>query len=224
MSADSNTFQEQLETIYEQHRRKGLESELDDLAETMEETILERVLAEAFFQTEIEIDSEAKNAVEEARSLLEQNDYDGLAEYLPKTRKVVEAQQREVNNFVHQARIDVHNTVRGMIRLNQRVEREDQAKLEALNTLLDDWNWETQIEGENIEQRKEEAVEYGRFMCRSLEEAKDALFGPYRDTPLDELVDRLLDDERLTLAALSEEELNRLYKSDLADYLEVTLS
>lgn len=224
MSADSSTFQEQLETIYEQHRRQGLESELDDLAETMEETILERVLAEAFFQTEIEINSEAKNAVEEARSLLEQNDYDALAERLPETRKAVEAQQREVNNFVHQARIDVHNTVRGMIRLNQRVEREDQAKLEALDTLLDEWNWETQIEGDSIEQRKEEAVEYGRFMRQSLEEAKDALFGPYRNTPLDELVDRLLDDERLTLAALSEEELNRLYESDLADYLEVTLS
>jgi len=224
MSANSSTFQERLETIYEQHRRQGLESELDELAETMEKTILERVLAEEFFQTAVEIDSEAKRAVEEARSLLDQNDYDTLAERLPETRKAVEARQREVNNFVHQERIDVHNTVRGMIRLNQRVERVDQAKLEALDTLLDDWNWEAQIEGDGIELRKEEAEEYGHFMRRSLEETKDALFGPYRDTPLDELVDRLLDDERLTLAALSEEELHRLYESDLADYLEITLS
>jgi CRISPR/Cas system CMR-associated protein Cmr5 small subunit len=224
MSANSSTFQDQLETIYEQHRRQGLESELDELAETMEETILERVLAEAFFRTEVEIDSEAKHAVEEARSLLEQDDYDALAERLPETREAVEAQRREVNNFVHQARIDVHNTVRGMIRLNQRVERVDQDKLDELDTLLDNWNWEVKIEGDRINQRKEEAREYGSFMRQSLEETKDALFGPYRDTPLDELVDRLLDDERLTLAALSEEELNRLYESDLADYLEVTLS
>ena len=224
MSANSSTFQEQLETIYEQHRRQGLESELDDLAETMEETILERVLAEAFFRTEVEIDSEAKHAVEEARSLLEQDDYDALAERLPETREAVGAQRREVNNFVHQARIDIHNTVRGMIRLNQRVERVDQDKLDALDSLLDNWNWEAQIEEDQIDQRKEEAREYGHFMRQSLEEAKDALFGPYRDTSLDDLVDRLLDDERLTLAALSEEELNRLHESDLADYLEVTLS
>lgn len=224
MSANSNAFQEHLETIYEQHRRQDLESELDELAETMEETILERVLAEAFFQTEIEIDSEAKHAVEKARSLLEQDDYDALAEQLPETREAVEAQRREVNNFVHQARIGVHNTVRGMIRLNQRVERVDQDKLDELDTLLDNWNWEMEIERDQINQRKEKAREYGDFMRQSLEETKDALFGPYRDTPLDELVDRLLDDERLTLAALSEEELNRLYESDLADYLEVTLS
>lgn len=224
MSADSSTFQEQLETIYEQHRRQGLESELDDLAETMEQTILERVLAEEFFQTEIEIDSEAKNAVEAARSLLEQNDYDALAQKLPETREAVETQQRKVNNFVHQARIDVHNTVRGMIRLNQRVGRVDKSKLKALDTLLDDWNWEAQVEGDSIDQRKEEAVEYGRFMHRSLEKAKGDLFGPYRDTPIDDLVDRLLDDERLTLAALSEEEIDLLYESDLAEYLEVTLS
>lgn len=224
MSANSGTFQEQLETIYKQHRQQGLESKLDNIAETMEETILERIIAEAFFQVEIEIESAAKQVVKEARSLLEQNDYDALAETLPETRKVVETQKREVNNQVHQARIDVHNTVRGMIRLNQRVEREDQDKLETLDTLLDDWNWEAQIDGDSIEQRKNEAEEYGQSMRRSLEEAKDALFGPYRDTPLDELVDRLLDDERLTLAALSEDEIHRLHESDLADYLEVTLS
>ena len=224
MSANSSTFQEQLETIYEQHRRQGLESELDEVAETMEETILERVLAEAFFQTKIEIDSEAKHTVEEARSLLEQNDYDALAVQLSDTREAVEAQRKEVNNFVHQARIDVHNTVRGMIRLNQRVERVDQDKLDTLDTLLDNWNWETEIEGDQIKQRKKVAREYGQSMRQSLEEAKDALFGPYRDTPIDELVDRLLDDERLTVAALSEEELDLLYESDLADYLEVTLS
>lgn len=224
MSTDSSTFQEQLETIYEQHRRQGLESELDDVAETMEKTILEQVLAEEFFQAEIEIDSEAKNAVEDAKSLLEQNDYDALAEKLPVTREAVEAQQRKVNNFVHQARIDVHNTVRGMIRLNQRVGRVDKSKLKALDTLLDDWNWEAQVEGDSIDQRKEEAAEYGRFMHQSLEKAKGDLFGPYRDTPIDNLVDRLLDDKRLTLAALSEEEIDLLYESDLAEYLEVTLS
>ena len=224
MSADSGTFQNQLETVYEQHRRQDLKSELDELAETMERTVLEQVLAEALFRTEVEIDSEAKHAVEEARSLLEQNEYDVLAERLPEIRELIEAQQREINNSIHQLRIDVHNTVQGMIRLNKRVERVDQDKLDALDTLLDNWNWEAQIEANQISQRKEEAREYGDFMRQSLEKTKEALFGPYRDTPLDDLVDRLLDDERLTLAALSDEEIKRLYESDLAEYLEVTLS
>jgi len=224
MPGNPSTFQERLETIYEQHRQQGLESNLDELAEMMEKTILEQNLAEAFFQTDIKIDSEAKREVRGARSLLEGNNYNALSERLPKVQKAVEGQEREVNNFVHQARIDVRNTVRGMIRLNERVDREDQAKLEALDTFLDDWNWEAQIGGNTIDERKEEAKEYGQFMRQSLEGAKDTLFGPYRDTPLDDLIDRLLDDERLTLAALSDEELQRLHQSDLADYLEVTLS
>lgn len=224
MAANTGTFQEQLEAIYEQRRRQGLEAELDNLADTMEETILERVLAEAFFETTIEISPDAKQAVEETRQLLEQNNYDALAERLPETRDAVETQHREVTNRIHQARIDVHNTVKGMIRLNQRVEREDESRLEALDVLLDDWNWEAHIEGDSIDERKNAAQEYGLSMRQSLDDAKSTLFGPYRDTPLDELVDRLLDDERLTLAALSEEELRRLYESDLADYLEVTLS
>lgn len=224
MSVDSSGFQEKLRAIYQQHRQQGMESDLDAVADTMEETLLEAELAQAFLGMEIEIDSEVKRAVYEARSNLESSEYDALGEMLPEVSEAVEEQRRVVSNQVHQARIEIHQTVRGMIRLNDRVGRGDSDALAELDTLLDDWNWQAEIEADTIGDKKQEIRDFGRGMRETLEDAKDDLFGPYRDTPLSELVDELLDDERLTLAALSEEEVVRLRESDLADYLEVQLS
>ena len=70
MSTEDHKFEQHIEEIYQQYRHRQLESQLEDIAETMEETILQRILAEKFLQTDLGIDDEAKQAVADARELL----------------------------------------------------------------------------------------------------------------------------------------------------------
>lgn len=114
-----------------------------------------------------------------------------------------------------------------MSRLNDRVERADDAQLTALESLLEDWDWRPQVytdEADALPERRAAASEYGAEMDGVYDELKDDLFGVYRGTELRPLVDSLLDDDRLTLAKLSEKELEQLAESDLAEYVELSLS
>ena len=224
MSSDIGGFTNRLEAIYEQHRQQRLEADLESVAEIMEQTLLECILAEEFLHIDATIDPDAKDAVDDARQLLDANQYDELSEMLPRVREAVETQERRVSSQTQQAQIDIRNTVQGMRRLNERVDRVDPERLEELEQLLESPDWTDRIDGDSTAARKENATAFAEEMRSQLEAAKSDLFGPYQGTPLEDLVDRLLDDERLTLAGLSEEELQRLHDSNLADYLEISLS
>lgn len=228
MSTDTQeSFQTQLETVYERYRHRSLEATLDDIAETMERTILQRVLAEAFLGTDVEIEDDAKQAVAEARELVEQNRYSELDSRLDELERIVEDQERRVSNQIQETRIEMLNTVTGMTRLNERVDRVDSTKLQAIETLLDDWDWKGQVyrtDNEDFETREDHAAQYGHDMREFFDEARDEIFGPYDDTPLEEIVDNLLSDYRLSLDELSDAQIDQLRDSDLDEYIELKLT
>lgn len=228
MSSDGRPdFTEQLERIYRRHRRQHLRSDLNEIAGTMEKTIHQRILAEEFLQESVDIDAEARQAVQDARELLAQENYDELERRLDDLRDTVETQERLINNQIQEVRIGIYQTVQGMIRLNDRLERFDDSKLDALEQLLADWNWEPHVyrgEVETFEGYNQAAAEYGRDMRRFFEEAKTAIFGPYMETPLEEIVMQVLDEDPLFLATLTDEELEQLRESDLPEYFELSLS
>ncbi len=226
MSTES--FQEQLETVYQQYQHGELEDRLEEVAETMEETVLQRVLAEEFLQTDVRIDESAKQAVREAKGYLEDDDFESLENAIDDVEETVDEQERRVNNRIHEERIQMSSTMEGMRRLNERVERVNEAKMDAIASLLDDWDWKEQVyrddEDAEIETLKERASGYGSDMRAFYEEAKEDLFGPYRDTPVETLVDELLDDERFTLDELTDEQISLLRDSDLEEYVGLSLS
>lgn len=225
MSTDG--FQNQLEAVYQQYQHGELEDRLDDIAETMEETVLQRVLAEAFLQTDVQVDESAKEAVRDAKADLEKNDFEALEDEIDEVEETVEEQERKVNNRIQEERIRMSDKMDGMRRLNERVERVNEAKMDAIAGLLDDWHWKEQVyraDDANIEALKDRAHEYGSDMRTFYEEAKEDLFGPYRDTPVESIVDGLLDDERFALDDLSDEQLSLLRDSDLEEYVGLSLS
>jgi hypothetical protein len=228
MSTDDHTpFQDQLKSIYEQHRHRSLESRLDDIAETMEETLLQQTIAEAFFEESIEIDSDVKRAVEGARETLDSEEYEELEDELANLSTQIERAEAHVTNRIQNLRIDRQDTASAMKRLNERVERVDEAQLDALLSLLEDWNWKQDVYRESNEtfvDRREAAEQYGSDMKFIFETLKDELFGPYRGTKVEPLVDKLLDDDRFRLSDLSAEQRKQLVESDLADYIELKLS
>lgn len=228
MSTDDQTsFQDRVEDIYKQYRHRSLESTLDDLAETMEETLLQQTIAEAFFEESIDIDGDVKRAVESARETLESGDYDDLDDELTDLSTQIERAEAHVTNRIQNLRIDRQDTAAAMRKLNERVERVDSSQLLALESLLEDWNWKQDIYQESNEtfaDRRKAADRYGSDMKLVFETLKDELFGPYKGTKLEPLVDELLNDDPFRLSKLTAEQRRQLVKSDLADYIELRLS
>ncbi|MCL9817778.1 hypothetical protein [Natronocalculus amylovorans] len=229
MSTENTTqnFEASIEKIYQQYRHRQLANQLDEIAETIEETILQQILAEEFLETELEIDSEAKKAVSEAQELLKNGDFETLGERLADVEAKVEDQKRQISNEIHEVRISMRSRVKGIMRLNERVERVSKVKLEAIRELLSDWDWKGQVYREeeyDFETLKERAAEYGEDMRRYFEECREQIFGPYEGTPMEPIVDRLLSDDRLSLDELSDEQIVQLRESDLVDHVELTLS
>ncbi|WP_276249166.1 hypothetical protein [Haladaptatus sp. YSMS36] len=223
----TKSFQEQLEEIYLQYRHGELENRLEDLTEQMEQTILQRVLAEEFLETDIEIEEDAKQAVTIAEQYLEKGDYESLSEEIDDIEAAVSDQERKVNNRIHEARISMSETLGGMKRLNERVDRVSDVKLEAIATLLDDWNWKEHVyreEDAGMDTLKEYARDYGKDMRTFFEESKEELFKPYTGTPLESIVKGMLTDERYSLHNLSDEEVELLRDDPIAEYVELKLT
>lgn len=225
-SESESDFQQQLERVYQQHRNKSLENELDELAEKMEETMLQRVLAEQLLQKELNIDADAKASVQAAMELVENDDYEGLRETLPEVRTKVDRQAMQIENAIHSLRLDKLDTVRAMVRLNERVGRANGPQLRALETLLDDWNWGPQVYSDSHDSfidRRKAAREFGSDMNDFFRMTQEQLFEPYSGR-IRELIERLLGDDRLMLSELDDDEREALADSDLAEYLELSFA
>ncbi|MEZ3142749.1 hypothetical protein [Halobaculum sp. MBLA0143] len=227
MSSDTTGgFAEQLRQTQERYRRRDLAESLSALAVEMEETLLQRAFAAALFDAEFEIEPEAQAAVDDARGLLDEGSYASLDEKLDDVSTEVSAAKRRLENEVQPKRLDALNRVRAMQRLNERVERVDPERLAAIETLLDDWNWRANVEvgADDFEAALDDAATVGDEFRGHSQELQDELFGPYRGTEVWPVVQRLLDDERLTYGDLSAEERELLAESDLSAYVELSLS
>lgn len=227
MSNNRNNLAEQLEEVQQQYRRRHISEELDEVAETMEETILQNSLAKGFFGEQSEIDPEAKQEVQTVLSLLEENQYDEVEERLPALRSDVEAAETTVENRIQELRLKHSTTVGAMRRLNERVERVDSEPLRALQGLLEDWRWRQHVyqddEDADLEKLKANAEGYGTEMREALELMQSRLFGRYPPA-IKDLVERMIDDERLSFTDLTENQREKLAESDIGEYIELTLS
>jgi len=223
----NRNFEESIEEIYQQYRHRQLASRLEDIAETMQETILQRILAEKFLKEELVIEDDAKRSVSNARDLLQAGDFESLGDRIDELERTVENQKRRVSNEIHEARIAMRSRVDGMQRLNERVERVSDVKLQAVHELLSDWDWKGQVykdQNWDFETLEERAAEYGEDMRRYFEECREDIFGPYEGTSLESIVDGLLSDEQLYFDRLSDDQVEQLRDSDLVTNIEIRLS
>lgn len=226
MSTESEPLQDRLQKVQEEYRRRYLSDELNEIAAVMEETILQRTLAKAFFEEQIELDTDAKERVHEILRLLEQDDYDAVEDRLPNLRDDVDAAEQTVENRIQELRLKHNSTVTAMRRLNDRVDRVSGMRLQALEGLLDDWRWKEHVyrdEDDDLADLKRNASEYGDEMRTAFEDLKEELFGLYPEE-IRGLIYHMIDDERLSYADLSDNQRQLLAESDIGDYIELTLS
>jgi ribosomal protein S20 len=226
MSNNNESLEAKLRSVQKQYRRQHLADELDELAETMEETLLQRELASAFFDENVEVDTSARQSVREVMNMLEEGEYEAIEERLAKLESEVESAETTVQNRIQELRLKHNSTVTAMQRLNDRVDRVDELRLRALGGLLDDWRWKEHVYPEDdveFETLAQNAREYGREMRDAFDELQEALFGHY-PPDIRSLIERMIDDERLSYADLEPEQRTLLAESDIGEYIELTLS
>jgi hypothetical protein len=226
-TSDQSLFEQELETVHQQYLRQDLEDRLEEIATEMEETMLQAIIAKDFLSLEVEVSDEAKENVREAREYVDDRDFDALDDVIEDVEDQVSQEARQIENTIQEERTEERDRVRAMRKLNEHVEAADMAKLKALESLLDDWDWKAHVytdeADDSFEVKQQEARDVAATMSNALQQVQEDLLGSYSGTILEDVMDQLLSDDTLYFNSLTEEEREALTGSNLADYLEIRL-
>lgn len=225
---EQSSFEAQLETIHQQHLRQDLEEQLEDAATTMEETILQTIIADEFLGVDVAVSDDVRDQIETARNHVTNRDFDALDSMIDDLIADVESEARTIENTIQEERSEDRDRITAMRELNEHVNAADPGKLKALESLLSDWNWKAQVHteevGESFDAKQEVAHEFATSMSQSLTDVQEALLGNYSGTTLGSVVNQLMDDESLHYTDLTDEEKDALQGSKLAEYIELRLA
>lgn len=229
---ESASLMRRLEIVHAQYQQRHVYSRLDDIADTMERTLLQITIAEHLFGASISVDEAAQETVESIREQLQASPEEGTDELvdedeLSELEETVEAEENRVSNRIQEVRVQRASTVKAMQRLNEEVALVDTARLQALVTLLDTWEWQSQVytaDATTFEERKAAAESFAKDMREVLDDTKEKIGAEFAGSDIESLVDTLLQGDKLSLTGLTESEREALAESKLGGHLTVTLA
>lgn len=219
---------DRLDRVHSQYQQQHIYAQLEEIADILERTMLQTVIASELLGTDVSISDEAKSRVADARSRLQDETAEEEidADYTDDLEEVVDEEEARVENEIHNARVQQAKTAEAMKRLNDELELVDQARLAGLVTLLQDWNWESQVyidEATTYEERQKEAEAFGTEMREVFDEARAQIGDEFEGTTIESLVETLLASESLTVSKLDSKEWQALAESELGNHLAVRL-
>ena len=223
---ESEPIQTQLEGVYRQYQQAHLYEAMDDIAREMERQLLQKRIANILLGTELEISPDTKNSVESAQRKLGTDDLDALEQQIEATGEEVESERSEINKRIQESRVELHNTVEALTKLNKEIGFTDSEELESLEELLDSWAWESEIEWDDTnstENRLRHAQEFAQRMRGTFEEASNAIGEEFEGSEVQTLVTSLLTGGGISLTELDPNQREALAESELADHIELSL-
>lgn len=223
---ESEPIQTQLEGVYRQYQQAHLYEAMDDMAGEMERQLLQKRIANILLGTEIEIRSDTRDTVENAQQKLGTDDLDALEQQIEATKEEVGTERSEINKRIQESRVELHNTVEALTKLNKEIGFMDSEELDSLEELLDSWSWESAIEWDDTnctEDRLRNAEELARRMRETFEEASDAIGEQFEGSEVQTLVTSLLTGGGISLTELDSDQREALAESELADHIELSL-
>lgn len=229
---DQATLMDKLEQVYQGYQQQHIYTRLEDIAEEMEKTLLQKAIAEELFDESFEINEEAKNTVSEFRTHLKKRhsvSSGGSSEIVSEARldELEDSVNREAGKLSQQIQEEVlqhSSAVRAMEKLNEELASGDSGELSELSKLLEEWNWQTAIEdADNFEAKLNAAEDYASEMRELLDKTREELGSGFESEEIEGLVESLLDGDKLELKDLSSEEREALANSKLNEHLVLSL-
>jgi len=223
---ETRPIQEEIEHVYRQYQQAHLYETLDEIASEMERQLLQTCIANELFDTDIEISTNAKKAVQETHQELGSDDLDGLEDLIEATDEQIDDERSRINKQIQENRVELHNTVKALAKLNSEIGFMNSGRLDSLETLLDDWSWEARIDWadtDSIDERLTEAESFASRMRTIFEDASDAIGDEFEGSEVQTLVKSLLTGGGIALTELDPDQRAALAESELADHIELTL-
>lgn len=221
------TLTSTLKALQEQYRRQLLESRLEDVAGNLRDIKLQFAIMDELFDVDVSVDPELSDIVQRTRADLASSDYDELEARIGKLEQKAKSERSSVEQSLSQQLVFHQDQVNAMLRLNEKINAYNQGSLEALEVLLDEWNWKeaaTVEDYEDFEAQLEACKEFGADMRAVYQEAQDAIIAPLVDEGIKNVVDSLLDSETVYISDLTDTERETLVESELGDYIRLSLA
>lgn len=216
-------FERELEAYYEQYRNRELASRLDDIVQTMRETLLLGAMYDELTEEEFSPDEKTRTGVETAKSLWEANQFTRLEERLPGLETRLQAEQTRVQGDLQGVKHDLSEHLDGLESLNQRTNRVSQHRIHDLQNELDDLDTVAGDEERGFEEQEREVRTHVREnILRELDDIEDELMEPFRDSGAKRHVETLISGGTIQLSTLNEHEIDELQET-LGDHLSLQL-
>ena len=213
----TDNIEDRLEATYAEYQQQHRYERLDDIAEVMEQTLVQRELATALFDDDFEVDDDIVDNVQEIKEHVARNAITEL------TDEQIETVKRELTEEER----ELSETIRAFTKLNDQLGFMDGSRLTAVKELLDNWDWESIVPADDdatLEAKLDAAAETGEIMADAYTEAQQALGQEFSGTQIQDIVDQLLNEDSFPIENLNAEEMQALGDSVVGPYLQLTLS
>jgi hypothetical protein len=223
--AQDHTLTTNLRRVQERYRRRSLESRLENVADDLRDIKLQAAIMEELFETEVEVDPDLVQKVVEARKHAKENEYDALEDVIEDLERKADS-TRTIEQSLNKRLVSRENQVGAMVQINERVGAYNHDSLEELHSLFANWNWQeaASMEGSSdFGSQLEECRSFGAEMREMYQDARSAIIEPLANEGIEDLVESILGSKTVHLGSLSAEEREKLAKSDLGDYLAISL-
>ena len=225
MSSNSqSTLEENLSQICESLKRKDLREELADAATTLETIILLQNLEDELYGHDAEFDESLLQIIRQIQNRIKDGDVDALTEDVDTLQTALSKAKRQSRQRLNTQIEKDLDKLSAMKRLNNRVDKVDDARITALQQQFSDCQSLEFVSAESLEVKISEVERKTETIENDFNDLQQDVFGQFYGTSLEGSIRKLLNDEALRLDSLSMKEIRQLRESELADCLELVLS
>jgi hypothetical protein len=203
-----------------------LESRLEAVAEHLRDIKLQAAIMEKLFETEIDIDQELLEGINSARNYIRRNEYEALEKEIDKLEQRANSERSSIEQALSRKLVSYENHVSAMAQINEKTKTYNQDSLKGLYSLLSEWNWREATSIEDVSDFKtqlDECRSFGADMRAIYEDARSEIIEPLADEGIEDVVESILQSEKVHLTDLSSKERESLVNSELGEYLVITL-
>jgi hypothetical protein len=222
--SESNTHNlvEHLEQVKQQYQQQSLISRLEELANDLRELLLEKAVAETVLDYDAGTYDELREQVQRLNSAAEAGDLETVSEHIEEAEDAIDAAESRMQGNRADPQSAFLSRLDSMEQLNEQLAVVDQATLRELKKLAEESRWTTELDIEDdtpIEEAINTAIEFGNTRRQEYEAAEQAIFKPYLEGELADIVEGLLSDSPPMLCETDSETIDKLSKSDLGKYI-----
>ena len=190
--SDTQNLVEHLEQVKQQYRQQSLISRLEELATDLRELLLEKAVAETVLDYDAGTYDELREQVKQLNTAAEAGDLETIAEHIEDAEDALDAAESRMQGNRADPQSAFLSRLDSMEQLNEQLGVVDHATLRKLRKLAEESRWTADLDIEDdtpVEDATNAAIEFGNARRQEYEAAEQAIFKPYLEGDLADIVE-----------------------------------